>query len=132
MVLFLPLRAGEKIAIGGFAEKTLKKEKGLKFLFALRIYCACKSNGAWANCSEQVAMQFRNRNFSWNDFHRSFLSATNLVKCPLLRVLISVEIHSMKQLYLRPHYADVVELVDTLDLGSSAAMCVGSSPSIRT
>ncbi len=38
----------------------------------------------------------------------------------------------MKQLYLRPHYADVVELVDTLDLGSSAAMCVGSSPSIRT
>ena len=28
--------------------------------------------------------------------------------------------------------ADVVKLVDTLDLGSSAARCVGSSPSIRT
>ena len=28
--------------------------------------------------------------------------------------------------------ADVVKLVDTLDLGSSASRCVGSSPSIRT
>ncbi len=28
--------------------------------------------------------------------------------------------------------ADVVKLVDTLDLGSSAVRCVGSSPSIRT
>lgn len=28
--------------------------------------------------------------------------------------------------------ADVAELVDALDLGSSAARCVGSSPSIRT
>ncbi len=28
--------------------------------------------------------------------------------------------------------ADVVKLVDTLDLGSSAERCVGSSPSIRT
>jgi hypothetical protein len=32
-VLFLPLRAGEKIAIGGLAEKTLKKLNGLKFGF---------------------------------------------------------------------------------------------------
>ena|GEM_PF-1058328 len=30
------------------------------------------------------------------------------------------------------NYADVVKLVDTLDLGSSALRCVGSSPSIRT
>ena len=29
-------------------------------------------------------------------------------------------------------YADVVELVDTPDLGSGAVRCVGSSPSIRT
>ena len=28
--------------------------------------------------------------------------------------------------------ADMVELVDTLDLGSSAVRCVGSTPSIRT
>jgi hypothetical protein len=28
--------------------------------------------------------------------------------------------------------ADVVKLVDTLDLGSSAVRCAGSSPSIRT
>ena len=28
--------------------------------------------------------------------------------------------------------ADVVKLVDTLDLGSSAERCAGSSPSIRT
>ena len=28
--------------------------------------------------------------------------------------------------------ADMVELVDTLDLGSSAERCVGSTPSIRT
>ena len=28
--------------------------------------------------------------------------------------------------------ADVVKLVDTLDLGSSAVRCVGSTPSIRT
>ena len=28
--------------------------------------------------------------------------------------------------------AGVVELVDTLDLGSSAVRCVGSSPSART
>ncbi len=28
--------------------------------------------------------------------------------------------------------AGMVELVDTLDLGSSAARCVGSSPSTRT
>ena len=28
-------------------------------------------------------------------------------------------------------YADVVKLVDTLDLGSSAERCAGSSPSIR-
>ena len=31
-----------------------------------------------------------------------------------------------------PFYADVVKLVDTLDLGSSAARRGGSSPSIRT
>ena len=31
VVLFLTRLAGEKIAIGGFALKTLKKEKGLKF-----------------------------------------------------------------------------------------------------
>lgn len=30
------------------------------------------------------------------------------------------------------YFADVVELVDTLGLGSSAAKCGGSSPSIRT
>ncbi len=29
-------------------------------------------------------------------------------------------------------YANVAELVDALDLGSSAERCVGSSPSIRT
>ena len=29
-------------------------------------------------------------------------------------------------------YANVAELVDALDLGSSAVRCVGSSPSIRT
>ncbi len=33
---------------------------------------------------------------------------------------------------LRPHFAGVVELVDTLDLGSSALGRVGSSPSTRT
>lgn len=38
----------------------------------------------------------------------------------------------MKQLYLRPHYADVVELVDTLALGASASGREGSSPFIRT
>ena len=32
-VLFLTLLTGEKIKIGGLIEKTLKKEKGLKFLF---------------------------------------------------------------------------------------------------
>jgi hypothetical protein len=32
----------------------------------------------------------------------------------------------------RKIYADVVELVDTLDLGSSAARCESSSLSIRT
>ena len=31
MVLFLPLRAGEKINIGGLALNTLKKLKGAKF-----------------------------------------------------------------------------------------------------
>ncbi len=30
------------------------------------------------------------------------------------------------------YIAGVVELVDTLDLGSSAVRCVGSSPSTRT
>ena len=32
----------------------------------------------------------------------------------------------------RYRFADVVELVDTLDLGSSAAMCESSSLSVRT
>ncbi len=41
---------------------------------------------------------------------------------PLLRV----------RLLSRRAEAGVVELVDTLDLGSSAARCVGSSPSTRT
>jgi len=43
--LFLPLRAGEKIAIGGFAEKTLKKEKGLKFLFPCASTVLAKAMG---------------------------------------------------------------------------------------
>jgi hypothetical protein len=30
VVLFLPLLAGEKMSIGGFAENTLKKLKGAK------------------------------------------------------------------------------------------------------
>jgi hypothetical protein len=38
--------------------------------------------------------------------------------------------HNFQQ-YLNTN-ADVVELVDTLDLGSSAARCGGSSPFIRT
>ena len=41
-----------------------------------------------------------------------------------------------KYVYLQSNFTDynagVVELVDTLDLGSSAARCVGSSPSART
>ena len=40
-----------------------------------------------------------------------------------------------KGLHLRPlceGYPDVVKLVDTSDLGSDAARCGGSSPSIRT
>ncbi len=32
----------------------------------------------------------------------------------------------------RNEFPDVVELVDTSDLGSDAARCGGSSPSIRT
>ena len=34
--------------------------------------------------------------------------------------------------YLCGVSADVVKLADTLDLGSSAERCVGSTPSIRT
>ena len=33
---------------------------------------------------------------------------------------------------LEPFYADVVELVDSEDLGSSAERCVGSNPIFRT
>lgn len=41
MVLFLPLREGEKIMMGGFALKTLKKLKGLKLTWpALSIVLA--------------------------------------------------------------------------------------------
>ncbi len=35
-------------------------------------------------------------------------------------------------LYLHLQFADMVKLVDTPDLGSGAARCVGSSPIIRT
>jgi hypothetical protein len=38
----------------------------------------------------------------------------------------------LKKRKLQRSDADVVKLVDTLDLGSSAVRCVGSSPSIRT
>ena len=38
----------------------------------------------------------------------------------------------LKKRKLQQSDADVVKLVDTLDLGSSAVRCVGSSPSIRT
>lgn len=46
--------------------------------------------------------------------------------------------HSIPMLRIRArtanlaHYAGVVELADTLDLGSSAARCKGSSPFART
>ncbi len=36
------------------------------------------------------------------------------------------------RVYFSCFTADMVELVDTLDLGSSAVRCVGSTPSIRT
>jgi hypothetical protein len=58
----------------------------------------------------------------------STLSNLLLEKCPIFAVLLnrnSTTIESRGN-------ADVVKLVDTLDLGSSAARCVGSSPSIRT
>ena len=44
---------------------------------------------------------------------------------PLLYCLVGSD---TKHLY----YADVVELVDTPDLGSGAARCGGSSPLVRT
>ncbi len=37
-----------------------------------------------------------------------------------------------KVVHLNTIIAGVVKLVDTLDLGSSASRCVGSSPSTRT
>ena len=39
---------------------------------------------------------------------------------------------SSDSLYLQSYFAGVVELVDTLDLGSSAARCESSSLSART
>ncbi len=45
---------------------------------------------------------------------------------------ISYSFIYIKPLLLPPEFADVAKLADALDLGSSAARRVGSTPSIRT
>tara|TARA_B100000497_G_C7239216_1_gene174223 strand:- start:227 stop:460 length:234 start_codon:yes stop_codon:yes gene_type:complete len=47
-VLSLPLRAGEKIAIGGFALNTLKKENGDKLTSPLELMVLAKAMGLGA------------------------------------------------------------------------------------
>ena len=49
---------------------------------------------------------------------------------PKMKIVLNLEPHKSKGLWV--YRADMVELVDTLDLGSSAERCVGSTPSIRT
>jgi hypothetical protein len=48
MVLSFVLRSGEKITMGGFEEKTLKKEKGLRFTFPSRSMVDTKAMGRGA------------------------------------------------------------------------------------
>jgi hypothetical protein len=55
-----------------------------------------------------------------------YLSTKNKIHFLLFRL------HKRKDNYLCRLIADVVELVDTLDLGSSAARCESSSLFIRT
>ena len=47
-----------------------------------------------------------------------------------MKIVLHLQPHRSKGLWI--YQADMVELVDTLDLGSSAVRCVGSTPSIRT